>query len=366
MSTSTEPAAALVRPEIAAIGGYVPGEQPQGGVWTKLNTNENPYPPSPVVAEAIAAACTDRMLAKYPDPLASRFRETAAGVLGVSPEMILCGNGSDDLLTILVRAYVGAGEALRVPTPSYILYRTLAEIQGAVCDEVAFAADWSLPAAFAAAETADGRSVRLAIVPNPNSPSGTLLPPEQLLELAEQLPCPLVVDEAYGDFGDTNCLDLVRQSDRVIVTRSLSKSYALAGIRFGFAVAQPTVIEQLRKVKDSYNCDAIAIAAATAAIADQDWLAANQTAIRATRTRLAGELRRLGFTVIDSQANFVWCTHREHSHRAIYEALRAKQILIRFMVYAGWGDGLRITVGTDAEIDTFLAALTELLESGAC
>ena len=364
MSSSTESASARVRPEIAAIAGYVPGEQPQGGDWTKLNTNENPYPPSPAVAEAIATACTARTLAKYPDPLASRFRQAAADALGVDPEMILCGNGSDDLLTILVRAYVGAGEALRVPTPSYILYRTLAEIQGAVCDEVAFKADWSLPVAFAAAETAAGQPVRLAIVPNPNSPSGTLLPPEHLLELAEQLPCPLVVDEAYGDFGETNCLDLVRQSERVIVTRSLSKSYALAGIRFGFAVAHPTVIDQLRKVKDSYNCDAIAIAAATAAIADQTWLAANQAAIRATRSRLAGELRRLGFTVVDSQANFVWCTHPEKSHRDLYEALKAQQILIRFMVYAGWGDGLRITVGTDAEIDTFLAALEGLLASG--
>lgn len=364
MSTSTEPAAALVRPEIAAIAGYVPGEQPQEGVWTKLNTNENPYPPSPAVAEAIATACTDRTLAKYPDPLASRFRETAGRVLGVSPEMILCGNGSDDLLTILVRACVGAGEALRVPTPSYILYRTLAEIQGAVCDEVAFTADWSLPEAFAATETADGQPVRLAIVPNPNSPSGTLLPPDRLLALAEQLPCPLVVDEAYGDFGETNCLELVRQSERVIVTRSLSKSYALAGIRFGFAIAQPAVIEQLQKVKDSYNCDAIAIAAATAAIADQNWLAHNQAAIRATRTRLAAELRRLGFTVVDSQANFVWCTHPTRSHRDLYEALKARQILVRFMVYAGWGSGLRITVGTDAEVDTFLAALEGLLAAG--
>jgi histidinol-phosphate aminotransferase len=206
--------------------------------------------------------------------------------------------------------------------------------------------------------------VRLAIVPNPNSPSGTLLPPDRLLELADRLPCPLVVDEAYGDFGETNCLELVQQSERVIVTRSLSKSYALAGIRFGFAVAQPAVIEQLRKVKDSYNCDAIAIAAATAALADQTWLTANQAAIRATRTRLIAALRRLGFAVIDSQANFVWCTHPQRSHRELYEALKAQQILVRFMVYAGWGDGLRITVGTDAEIDTFLSALEGLLAAG--
>ena len=361
MSTTNASVAALVRPEIAAIAGYVPGEQPQGGDWTKLNTNENSYPPSPAVAEAVAAACAGRTLAKYPDPLASRFRERAAEVLGISPEMILCGNGSDDILTIPVRAYVGAGEALRVPTPSYVLYRTLAEIQGSVCDEVPFTGTWSLPEAFTATATATGASVRLAIVPNPNSPSGTLLPPADLLAVSQQLPCPLVVDEAYGDFGETNCLDLVRQSDRVIVTRSLSKSYALAGIRFGFAVAQPEVIEQLRKVKDSYNCDAIAIAAATAAISDQAWLAANQAAIRATRSRLTMALKQFGFAVIESQANFVWCTHPSQSHRELYEALKARQILVRFMQYAGWGDGLRITVGTDAEIDTLLAVLPELL-----
>ena len=366
IESAPESAAALVRPAIAAIAGYVPGEQPQGGVWTKLNTNENPYPPSPAVAEAVAAVCAGRTLAKYPDPLATQFREQAASVLGVTPEMILCGNGSDDLLTILVRTYVGEGEALRVPTPSYILYRTLADIQGVDCDEVAFNADWSLPAAFGEPTTPAGKPVKLAIVPNPNSPSGTLLSPDVLLQLAEQLPCPLVVDEAYGDFGETNCLDLVRQSERVIVTRSLSKSYALAGIRFGFAVAQPGVIEQLRKVKDSYNCDAISIAAATAAVADQDWLAANQAAIRATRDRLSGALRQLGFAVIDSQANFVWCTHSAHSHRSIYEALKARQILVRFMQYAGWGDGLRITVGTDAEIDTLLAVLPDVLRQTSC
>ena len=366
MAITTESAAALVRPEIAAIAGYVPGEQPQAGAWTKLNTNENPYPPSPAVAEAMVAVCTGRTLAKYPDPFATGFREKAAEVLGVSPEMILCGNGSDDLLTILVRAYIGAGEALRVPTPSYILYRTLADIQGAACDEVAFTADWSLPTAFASPKTAAGNPVKLAIVPNPNSPSGTLLPPGILLEIAERLPCPLVVDEAYGDFGDTNCLDLVRQSDRVIVTRSLSKSYALAGLRFGFAVAQPDVIEQLAKVKDSYNCDTISIAAATAAVADQGWLTSNQSVIRATRSRLSKALRKLGFEVIDSQANFVWCTHPTHSHKAIYEALKARQILIRYMQYTGWGDGLRITVGTDAEIDTFLTVLSDVLRQTSC
>ena len=171
-----------------------------------------------------------------------------------------------------------------------------------------------------------------------------------------------MVDEAYGDFSESNCLDLVEQSDRIIVTRSMSKSYALAGIRFGFAVAQPAVIEQLAKVKDSYNCDAIAIAAATAAIADQDWLMKNQSSIRATRARLVTQLRQFGFSVVDSQANFVWCTHPEFSHKEIYESLRERSILIRFMAYSGWGDGLRITVGTDAEIDVLLAAIESIMQ----
>jgi histidinol-phosphate aminotransferase len=308
------------------------------------------------VAGAIAAAAAGRTLAKYPDPLATAFRKRAAEVLGVDPDWIICGNGSDDLLTILVRTFVGAGEWLRMPYPSYILYRTLAGIQGASCDEVHYRRDWSLGDDFAAPR--DG--LRLAIVANPNSPSGTLLPPQRLAELAERMPCAFVVDEAYGDFADTNCLDLVRKNERVIVTRSFSKSYALAGLRFGFAVAQPQVIEQLQKVKDSYNCDTLSIVAATAAIDDQAWLADNRAKIIATRRRLTDALRALGYEAIESQANFVWCTHPERPHKPVYEALKAAGILIRYMNYAGWGDGLRITVGTDAEIDAFLARMRTL------
>ncbi len=361
ISSSHQSPPAFVRKEIAAIVGYIPGEQPQDAGWTKLNTNENPYSPSGNVSKAISATCEGRSLAKYPDPFANQFRNQAADVLGVGRDMILCGNGSDDLLTILVRCYVGVGDAIRVPTPSYILYQTLADIQGVLCDKVAFTEEWLLPESFTSPDAPTGEPVRLAIVPNPNSPSGTLLPPEQLLALAEELPCPLVVDEAYGDFSESNCLDLVERSDRIIVTRSMSKSYALAGIRFGFAIAQPAVIEQLAKVKDSYNCDAIAIAAATAAIADQEWLKKNQSAIRSTRARLATNLREFGFSVVDSQANFVWCTHPEYSHKEIYESLKKRSILIRFMSYSGWGDGLRITVGTDAEIDRLLCALESIM-----
>jgi len=149
----------------------------------------------------------------------------------------------------------------------------------------------------------------------------------------------------------------VKANERVIVTRSFSKSYALAGLRFGFAVAQPHVNEQLLKVKDSYNCDAHSIAAATAAIDDQAWLADNRAKIIATRRRLTDAMRALGYDAVESQANFVWCTHPERPHKPVYEALKSQGILIRYMHYAGWGDGLRITVGTDQEIDAFLACM---------
>jgi histidinol-phosphate aminotransferase len=343
------------RPEIEAMCGYVPGEQPQGGEFVKLNTNENPYPPSPAVARAIED--TVGRLRKYPDPLGGPFRRKAAEVLGIPPDWILCGNGSDDILTIATRTFVGEGQMLRLPYPSYILYKTLAQLQGARSEEVHFAADWSLPDGFAAAR--DG--LRLAFLANPNSPSGTVVPPEKVRELARRLPCPLLVDEAYGDFAETNCLGLVAENEKIMVSRTFSKSYALAGLRFGYLVAQPHVIEQLVKVKDSYNCDALSIAAATAAIGDQPWLRANRAKILATRQRLVAGMRELGFATVDSQANFVWSTRTDRPVRPLYEELKRRRILVRYMDYPGWGDGLRISVGTDAEIDACLAQLRAIV-----
>jgi len=344
------------RPQIDAMAGYVPGEQPQEGAFVKLNTNENPYACSPAVAEAIRDVLR-RGLQKYPDPMAGAFRRRAAELWGVEPDWILCGNGSDDILTIVTRAFVGQGQRLRLPYPSYVLYKTLAEIQGAESEEVLFRRDWTLPDAFAAA--AD--DLRLAFLPNPNSPSGTVLPPERVLELAERLPCPLLVDEAYADFAETHCVDLVRRSEKVLVLRSLSKSYALAGLRFGYVVAQPHTIAGLAKVKDSYNCDALSIAAATAAIGDQAWLRENRSKILATRRRLAEGMRNLGFATVASQANFTWNTHPELPAKPLYERLKADRILVRYMDYPSWGDGLRITVGTDPEIDALLDGLTRMV-----
>jgi histidinol-phosphate aminotransferase len=345
-----------IRPEIAAMAGYTPGEQPQAGKFIKLNTNENPYPPSPAVWRAIEETL-ERGLAKYPDPHATAFRRRAAEVLGVEPEWILCGNGSDDILTIVTRSFVGQGQCLRLPYPSYILYRTLAQLQGASWEEVHFRADWSLDDAFSAPRD----DLRLAFLPNPNSPSGTVIPPQNVLRLAERLPCPLLVDEAYADFAETNCLDLVRASEKILVSRSMSKSYALAGLRFGFLIAQPPMIEQLVKVKDSYNCDALSIAGATAAIDDQAWLAENRRKIIATRGRLESGMRSLGFEVVPSQANFVWCTRADRPLVPLYRQLKEERILVRSMNYAGWGDGLRISVGTDDQIEALLATLRRIV-----
>lgn len=345
-----------VRAEIAAMAGYMPGEQPQGGKFIKLNTNENPYPASAAVGRAITAQW-ESGLGRYPDPLATGFRLRAADVLGVPPDWILCGNGSDDILTIVTRAFVGERQSLRFPYPSYSLYKALAQLQGARSEEIRFRPDWTLGDEFSAAH----KDLRLAFLSNPNSPSGTVIPPQRVWELAERLPCPLLVDEAYSDFGESNCLELVRRSDKILVSRSLSKAYALAGLRFGFLVAQPHVIAELVKVKDSYNCDSLSIAGATAAIDDQQWLRETLQRIIASRQRLTAALRKLGFAAVDSQANFVWAPHADRPVQPMYEQLKAQQILVRYMHYQGWGDGLRISVGTDDQIDACLSVLRQLV-----
>jgi histidinol-phosphate aminotransferase len=343
----------MIRPSIRAMQGYTPGEQPRGGEVIKLNTNENPYPPSPRVVEAIRAALTGDKLRKYPDPMGTDFRRAAGRVLGVDPEAILIGNGSDDILTILTRTFVPEGGLVVSPTPSYILYRNLAEIQGARFETVPYSADWRLPDPWPV------RDADLTFVANPNSPSGTSLPTSDLERLVDQVSGAVVIDEAYVDFAETNALALLGRRN-VVITRSLSKSYALAGIRFGYAVADPAVVRELEKVKDSYNCDVLSLAAAAAAIEDVDYLRATRARILVTRERLTAELTRLGFSVTPSQSNFVWCRRDDRPVHPSYEALKEQRILVRYMKYDGYGDGLRISVGSDAEIDRLLDSMRKL------
>lgn len=356
----------LVRPDIEKIDGYTPGEQPQEAGWIKLNTNENPYPPSPRVVAAIEQTARGR-LNIYPDPLARRFCELAANLFGVEPECILPANGSDENLTILVRTFVDAGEQIAYPYPSYVLYETLADIQGAQCARLPLNVDWSWNHETVAPVLAQ---TKLVFVPNPNSPSGNRWDDEEILRLIPSKGV-LVLDEAYGDFCDKpHRAEILKRGEgkRIVITRTLSKSYSLAGIRFGFAIADAELITQMRKVKDSYNCNTLSLAAAVAALEDQDWMRQNVEKIHATRGRLSAELARIGFAVVPSQANFVWAVHPTGRHRDIYEALRQQKILVRFMSFPKLGtdrmvDGLRITVGTDDEVDGFLTALETVVAS---
>lgn len=355
----------LFRPDVDRIAGYVPGEQPKSGGWIKLNTNENPYPPSPRVGEAIREASA--RLNVYPDPVATRFRKIAAELFGVDADWILSGNGSDEVLTILMRTFVDPGESIAFPYPSYILYETLAALQGATSQRLPLNADWSFDLGAASPIVADAKIV---FVPNPNSPSGNLWSSDVLESLVPKRGV-LVLDGAYADFaaGSTGAELLQSEAgDRIVLTRTLSKSYSLAGLRFGFAVAHPDLISGMRKVKDSYNCDSLSIAAACAALEDREWLRQNTARILTTRKRLAVELERFGFEVVPSEANFLWATRSAGGHREVYEGLKERQILVRYMRFAGATnfsddvyDGLRITVGTDAEIDRLLDVMKTLV-----
>jgi histidinol-phosphate aminotransferase len=306
------------------------------------------------VLEAIRATLTGDRLRKYPDPLGTAFRRTAGRVLGVDPDGILIGNGSDDILTIITRACVGEGGLVVSPTPSYLLYRTLAEIQGCRFRQVPYVGHWQLPDPWPVPEAS------LTFIASPNSPSGTTSPAAALERLAGGLSGMLVIDEAYVDFADAHALHLAGRPN-LLVTRSLSKSYSLAGIRFGFAVGDPALVRELVKVKDSYNCDVLSLAAATAALEDQDYLRTTTARILATRDRLSRSLAELGFEVCPSQANFVWCRRSDRAVKPLYEELKRRLILVRYMNYEGYGDGLRVTVGTDVETDRLLEELRRIL-----
>ncbi len=344
------------RKNIDALAPYVPGEQPAAGTRViKLNTNENPYPPSPQ-AMAVLRDFDPDLLRRYPHPYAQRVRETVSQVLDVPPDWVLVGNGSDDLLTMLMRSTVEPGRPVVYPMPTYVLYRTLAQIQDAPVTEVPFDEDYNLPLADLLA--ANGA---VTILANPNSPSGTLAPNAQLADLAARLDGLLVIDEAYADFASDTALDLVRRFPNVLVLRTLSKGYSLAGLRVGFGIAQPSVITGLSKVKDSYNVDALAAALAAAALADQAHKNANAEKVKASRGRLAGSLGDLGFRVWPSQSNFLLARPPQGDAGRLYEGLKQRGILVRYFREARLDDKLRITVGTDPENDALVAALKELL-----
>ncbi len=346
-------ATTFTRPVVRAMTAYVPGEQPQDRRYIKLNTNENPYPPSPKVIEAVRAAAGDD-LRLYPDPLADALRDRAATVYGVRRENILVGNGSDELLSLIVRACVGHGDQVVYPYPTYSLYDTLVTVQEGQAVHVPYPADFSLPAGLAEARG------RVTFVCHPNSPSGTAVPIEAIQALARQVAGLLVVDEAYVDFAEAHALALVHESDNVVVLRTFSKSFSLAGMRIGLAFAAESIIDELLKLKDSYNVSRLSIVAATAALEDYAWMQANVARVRRTRLRLTQALRARGFSVPPSQANFVLARRPGRDLEGVYQGLKARGVLVRYFATPELADAVRISVGTDAEIDALLAALGEI------
>ena len=346
-----------LRKNIAEMAGYVPGFQPPDeATWIKLNTNENPYPPSPKVREAILAEVggDGANLRKYPDAGSREARRVAAELYGFDPSWVITANGSDELLNNLIRAFAGEGEEVAYVHPSYSYYATLAEIQGAKIRAFGLTDDFKL------ADFPARYEGKIFFLTTPNAPLGFAMPLGYIEEIARRCSGMLVVDEAYVDFAEANALELVKKYENVVVTRTFSKSYALAGMRLGLAIARPEVIAALDKIRDHYHLDRLALMAASAALSDQPYLLKTVAAIRENRAWLTAELRALGCRVIDSQTNFVFASPPDGNGRRIYEALYARKILVRHFSDPLLAHGLRITVGTREELETMLLALREV------
>jgi histidinol-phosphate aminotransferase len=353
------------RENIEKAKGYEPGFQPKESNVVKLNTNENPYPPSPKVMKVLSEISPEQ-LRRYPDPMGSAFREAAAEVNSVQPDYIMCCNGGDELLKMAFQTFCDENRPVAYPVPTYSLYPVLAKLQNCRAVEIPFDNEFNLPAKLA------GTGAALTIVCNPNAPNGSFINVDELASLADEASGVLLIDEAYVDFAEKNCTALVKDFDNVIILRSMSKGYSLAGLRFGYAIAQPDLIAGLIKVKDSYNVDAVAIAIAAAAIRDQDYFRKTVEKVIAERTRLTGQLRNLGFDVPDSSSNFILAECKNSPSRLglaetgmaaeICEKLTRRNIFVRYFAYPELKEKLRITIGTPEQNDTLLSALKEILQ----
>lgn len=342
------------RDNIEALKGYTPGFQPKQSDIIKLNTNENPFPPSPAVMEALSRIGAEK-LRRYPDPLGDDFRRAAAEVHGVKPENIMCCNGGDDLLTLAFRAFCDENRPVAYPVPTYSLYPVLAKLQNCRAIEIPFDDEFNLPVKLTKIDAA------LTMVCNPNAPSGSFVSVGELASLADELSGVLLIDEAYVDFADENCMVLVKDFDNIIILRSLSKGYGLAGLRFGYAIAQTELIAGLMKIKDSYNVDAVAITLATAAIKDRAYFNETTEEVKKARDLLMTRLRDLKFKVPTSCANFILAESKDCLASVIYEKLVQRHIYIRYFDLPGLENKLRITVGTSEQNEKLVSALEEIV-----
>ncbi len=344
------------RRSIAGLAGYIPGEQPQADRYIKLNTNENPYPPSPRVLAALRKAA-NHSLRLYPEPLSDSLRSLAAVAYDVAPGNILAGNGSDELLSILARCFVGRGDRVVYPVPTYSLYDTLIDIQEGEKVTLDYSSDFVLPEDIYSARAA------LTLICNPNSPSATLTSLEEIERLARSVTGILVVDEAYIDFAESegvSAIPLIRKFSNLIVLRTFSKSFSLAGMRIGLAFACEEIIKGMIKVKDSYNLNRLSLVGAVAALQDMPWMVRNVRRIQTSRKKLRRGLEKIGFRVFPSQANFVMAQQKGQNLRGLYEELKRRKILIRYFDAPRLDDSLRITVGAPQEVETLLHEVNEI------
>jgi histidinol-phosphate aminotransferase len=349
-----------IRRQVERMSGYVPGEQPKAANLIKLNTNENPYPPSREVLETLRGAI-DGKLRLYPDPTSSALRAKLVKIHGFDPEQIIIGNGCDDILNLCVRAFCGECEKLAYFWPSYSLYPVLANIQGATPVELPLNENFQI-------EThppllAKLAGVKLVFITQPNAPSGVWLQRVELQRVIEETKGVVVIDEAYVDFASENCLDLVGEYDNVIVARTFSKAFSFAGMRVGWAVGSRELIAALNKVKDSYNVSRLSQLGAEATLEEWDYFQQNVKKICATRERTSAALAKLGFFVYPSQTNFVFAKPPAPvSAKQWFDGLRMRNILVRWWDADRIRDFARVSIGTDEEMDKFLAATKEVCE----
>jgi histidinol-phosphate aminotransferase len=359
------------RANIRDMTGYASGEQPAQPDIIKLNTNENPYPASAAVAAALQA-CRVEDLRRYPSPLADRFRQTAADYHQLDIDNIIPTNGGDELLRLVITTFADAGDTLAIAEPGYSLYPVLADIQGCRTVRIPLAEDWSLPSDFA--EQAEQAGARLLFLVNPHAPSGHLNSSAELSRIAETFSGILLIDEAYVDFIDPelryDTVELTRKFDNVLILRTMSKGYSLAGLRFAYGIgAKSLLAPMLYKTRDSYNTDFISQALATAALQDRAAAALTWGKVRVERARLHRELSELGFYCTASQSNFILAQVQQHTdsdpgdeQRALwlYQQLKNRGILVRYFDQPRLRDKLRITVGTPEQNTQLLRTLALL------
>ena len=347
----------LLRQNIAEMDGYIPGFQPDDiQSWIKLNTNENSYPPSPQVVAAIRAELGDdgASLHTYPSASSMKLREVAGELYGFEPSWIIMANGSDEVLNNLIRAAASEGDEIGYVHPSYSYYATLAQIQGARVRT------FGLTDTFRIADFPRRYEGKIFFLTTPNAPLGPSFPISYIEELAQRCSGLLVLDETYADFANETAMDLVRRYDNVVVTRSLSKSYALAGMRLGLAIARPEIIAALDKIRDHYNLDRLAQAACIAALRDQAYLRDCCDRICHTREWFADELRTIGYNVIPSRGNYLFASPPDNNGKRVYDGLFARKILVRHFSDPLLCHGLRISIGTREEMEQTAAAIKEI------